>query len=164
MDVLLNDKKYEAANADIFFALGFPRILVVGETEKSNAADNKIASLGVLSTLKEIQSDVLKWIEFLYKHIAEQNGFVRVPEPYFTPISLADVTSLIQYANDMLEKGAISLDTAATFYGSDFETENDQRQYEQTNVVETPEMQKQVAPQVQVVEPETEDDENNIAD
>jgi hypothetical protein len=85
-----------------------------------------------------MQRDVLRWIEHLYREIAVANGFTRIPEPYFTSISLADVTSLIQYAKDMLASGTISQDTAAHFYGTDFETENEQRKYEQANMVEQP--------------------------
>lgn len=130
LDILMNDAKYNEANADIFFALGFPRILTVGETEKSNAADNKIAALGIIATLKSIQDDILQWVKYLYERIAEENGFTDIPEPYFAPIPLADVTQLIQYARDMIELGVISKDTAASFYGSDYDTERSQREYE----------------------------------
>lgn len=130
LEIIMNDAKYNEANADIFFAVGFPRILTVGETEKSNAADNKIAALGIIATLKSIQLDVLEWIKRLYTEVAEKNNISRIPEPYFTAIPLADVTQLIQYARDMLELGVISKDTAAAFYGSDHATETDQLFYE----------------------------------
>jgi hypothetical protein len=138
MDTLLNDSKYVEANADIFFALGFPRILTVGETEKSNAADNKIASLGIISTMKSIQSDIIEWVKTLYARIATENGFTKVPTPYFANIPLADITTLIQYARDMLELKVISRDTAAEFYGSDYETEQDQIEYEKPIEPATP--------------------------
>ena len=134
MDVLLDASKYVEANADIFFALGFPRILTVGETEKSNSADNKIASLGVLSALKQIQADILEWVKEVYARVALENGFSRVPTPYFTAISLADTTQLIQYARDMIESNVISHDTAAAFYGTDWETELDQLRYENKQI------------------------------
>jgi hypothetical protein len=134
MDALLDDRKYGQANADIFFALGFPRILTVGETEKSNSADNKIAALGILSTLRSIQRDILEWIKTVYERVADLNGFTRIPEPYLSPIQLADVTQLIQYARDMIELNVISRDTAAAFYGSDHETEIDQILYERDSI------------------------------
>lgn len=139
LDVLMDGAKYTEANADIFFALGFPRILTVGETEKSNAADNKIASLGIIATLKGIQSDVLEWVKRLYVDIAEKNDLNRIPEPYFSAIPLSDVAQLIQYARDMIELGVISKDTAASFYGSDYMTELDQREFEKDDFInETP--------------------------
>ena len=135
IEVLLDNSKYDAANNDIFFALGFPRILTVGETEKSNSADNKIAALGVLSTLKDVQKDVLEWVKHLYRQLAEANGFTKIPDPYFSAIPLADVTQLIQYASDLLDRGVISKDTASSFYGTDFEAESDQVTYESENTI-----------------------------
>lgn len=130
LEVLMDDAKYTEANADIFFALGFPRILTVGETEKSNAADNKIASLGILATLRTIQTDILEWVKRMYLEIAEKNNLIRIPEPYFAAIPLTDVSQLIQYARDMIELNVISRDTAASFYGTDNDSENEQIEYE----------------------------------
>ena len=138
LDIIMNEGKYVEANSDIFFALGFPRILTVGETEKSNAADNKIAALGILATLKTIQTDILEWVKQLYTDIAEKNDLKRVPEPYFAAIPLADVTQLIQYSRDMLEMGVVSRDTIAAFYGTDFDSEHEQTEYEDEIVPPAP--------------------------
>lgn len=163
-DTLLSNEKYDSANNDIFFALGFPRILTVGETEKSNSADNKIASLGVLSTLKDIQRDVLEWVKQLYRELAEANRFTKIPDPYFSAIPLADVTQLIQFARDMLENRVISKDTASSFYGTDFEFESDQIAYEDENSPEPPEIEEpqvtneRTTPVLDESEPEPSDD------
>lgn len=135
-DALLSDKKYDTANMDIFFALGFPRILLVGETERSNSADNRVAMLGTLSNIQEIQKDVIQWVKHLYHRVAEANNFTRIPEPYFSPVSLADASTLIQYMTNMLEKGVISKETAASFYSTDYDSEADQIRYEmETNPI-----------------------------
>lgn len=136
LDILMDATKYQEANADIFFALGFPRILTVGETEKSNAADNKIASLGIMATLKGIQNDILEWVKRLYADIAEKNDLNRIPEPYFSAIPLTDAAQLIQYAGEMITNGVISKDTACAFYGSDFDLELEQRTYEKESDIE----------------------------
>jgi hypothetical protein len=130
LDTLLDDTKYSEANADIFFALGFPRILTVGETEKSNSADNKIAALGVLSSMQHIQKDILQWVEHMYKDIALENAFTRIPTPTFSPINIADIAQLLQYARDMLELEVLSKDTVAGLYGADYDTERMQQEYE----------------------------------
>lgn len=135
-DALLSEKKYDTANMDIFFALGFPRILLVGETERSNSADNRVAMLGTLSTIQEIQKDIIQWVKHLYRRVAEANNFSRIPEPYFSPVSLADASTLIQYMSNMLEKGVISKETAASFYSTDYDSEADQIRYElETNPI-----------------------------
>ena len=136
LDTLLSDTKYKEANADIFFALGFPRILTVGETEKSNAADNKIASLGIMATINAMQQDVLLWVQYMYQRIAEENGFTRIPTPEFSPISLADAAQLLQYAGDMLDKKVISRDVIAGLYGTNFETQIQQYTREDAVVTE----------------------------
>jgi hypothetical protein len=80
--------------------------------------------------MKAIQSDILEWVKILYQRIAQENGFTKVPTPYFANIPLADITTLIQYARDMIELEVISRDTAAEFYGTDYETETNQIGYE----------------------------------
>lgn len=123
LDALLNEAKYAEPNSDIFLGLGFPRILTVGETAKSNAADNKIASLGPKATLEDLRESLLTWLKALFVELADINNFDRIPEPYFAPIVTTDMTALIQFANDTLNGGSISKDTVAQLYGSDYETE-----------------------------------------
>lgn len=138
LDALLNEAKYAEPNSDIFLGLGFPRILTVGETAKSNAADNKIASLGPKATLEDLRDALIAWLKALYKELAEINGFDIIPEPYFAPIVTTDMTALIQFANDTLNGGSISKDTVAQLYGSDYETEAGQIETEQEMGVLSP--------------------------
>ena len=123
LDALLNEAKYAEPNSDIFLGLGFPRILTVGETAKSNAADNKIASLGPKATLEDLRDALIVWLKALYRELADINGFDVVPEPYFAPIATTDMTALIQFAIEAQQAGAISKDTVAQLYNSDYETE-----------------------------------------
>lgn len=133
---LLSETKYVEPNREILFALGFPRIWINGETEKSNAADNNLASQGPLATIEDIRRTLILWLTQLYEKLAELNGFDRIPEVYFTPIIMADVANLIQYANDFYTAGAISLETIAEFYGKDFENENEQRTWERDRMLD----------------------------
>lgn len=133
---LLSETKYTEPNREILFALGFPRIWINGETEKSNAADNNLASQGPLATIEDIRGALLLWVTRLYEYLAELNNFDRIPEPYFTKIIMADVANLIQYANDFYTSGAISLETVAEFYGKDWENENEQRIWERDHIPE----------------------------
>lgn len=122
LDVLVNDAKYSEPNADIFLAMGFPRVLTVGETAKSNSSDSKIALLGPISTLSELRDALLAWAEWLYAIIGEVNN-MRPPQPFLTPIPLNDITSLIQFSISARQEKAISRDTIAQLYGSTFEDE-----------------------------------------
>lgn len=138
LEALLNEAKYSEPNADIFLALGFPRILTTGETLRSNSSDSKIASLGPKATLDDLREAILAWLEGLYQELAERNGFDRVPEPYFSPIATTDYTALVQFAIQAQQAGAISKDTVAQLYGSDFETEADQIESEIERAVPSP--------------------------
>jgi hypothetical protein len=125
VDALLNEAKYVEPNADIFLALGFPRILAVGETLRSNSTDNKMASLGPISTLNDIRDSILAWIEEFYAELAEKNGFSWYPKPFFSPIALQDITALTQLAIQAQQIGAISKDTIAQLYGTTYEDEQE---------------------------------------
>lgn len=144
LDALLNEAKYAEPNSDIFLGLGFPRILTVGETAKSNAADNKIASLGPKATLEDLRDAIIGWLKKLYRELADINNFDRVPDPYFAPIATTDMTALIQFAIEALTAGAISKDTVSQLYGSDYETEAGQIETEIEMAVPSPaELQQQ---------------------
>jgi len=155
LDVLLNEAKYAEPNADIFLAMGFPRILTTGETLRSNSSDSKIASLGPKATLEDMREAIIAWLRIMYATLAEKNGFKRYPEPYFAPIATSDYTALVQFAVDSMSKGAISKDTIAQLYGSDFETESGQITTEQESGVLTPdELQKKRDQEFQAQESE----------
>lgn len=147
-EALLSEDKYREPNLEIFFALGFPRIWVTGETEKSNSADNSLASLGPLATINDVRDSLIEWVRGFYEELAELNGFDKVPEPYFTPINMADIANLIQYAKDFFDKGAISLDTISALYNSDYETELEQRRVEKEKEQE---LLEQFAPPIEEV-------------
>lgn len=124
-DTLLDEGKYKEANSDVFLSMGFPRLWAVGENERSNSSDNKIASVGPIATLNSMRDDILVWVEHLYEELAELNGFTHYPDPYFMPISQASASELLQYAGTFLESGAISKNTVAVLYGSDYESEQE---------------------------------------
>lgn len=154
-DALLNEAKYNEPNADIFLGLGFPRILTVGETAKSNAADNKIASIGPKATLDDLREALTLWLRNLYLELAEINGFARIPDPYFAPIATTDITALIQFAIQALQAGAISKDTVAQLYQTDYQTEASEIESEIEMDVPSPtELQKQKDQEFQVQQSE----------
>lgn len=130
LDALLNESKYAEPNADIFLALGFPRILTVGESLRSNSSDSRIASLGPMATLTEVRDRLLSWIEWFYENLAERNNLTSWPKPYFSPIQFQDMTALTQFAIQAQQIGAISKDTIAQLYGSTYEEEQQKISFE----------------------------------
>jgi len=117
-------------NADIFLAMGFPRILTVGESLRSNSSDSRIATLGPMSTLTEVRERILSWIEWFYEDLAERNNMATWPKPYFSPIQFQDMTALTQFAIQAQQIGAISKDTISQLYGTTYEEEQQKISFE----------------------------------
>lgn len=138
LEALLSPVKYDEPNADVFLGLGFPRILTVGETLRSNSSDSKIASLGPRSTLEDLRELLIFWLEDLYMELAELNGFTTIPEPYLTPIQTMDYTALVQFAVAAMMSGNISRDDVAQLYGTDFESVASQREIESEYIQDNP--------------------------
>jgi hypothetical protein len=138
LEALLSPVKYDEPNADIFLGLGFPRILTVGETLRSNSSDSKIASLGPRATLEDLRDSLVTWLEGLYQELAELNGFTRIPEPYLTPIQTMDYTALVQFAVNAMIAGGISKNDLAQLYGTDYDTVQSQLEIEQSGITPTP--------------------------
>jgi|688.fasta_scaffold19541_11 hypothetical protein len=130
LDALLNESKYAEPNADIFLAMGFPRILTVGESLRSNSSDSRIATLGPMSTLTEVRERILSWIEWFYEDLAERNNMATWPKPYFSPIQFQDMTALTQFAIQAQQIGAISKDTISQLYGTTYEEEQQKISFE----------------------------------
>lgn len=124
LDALLSEQKYNEPNAEIFLAMGFSRVLLVGEALRSNSSQSVASTLGPVSTLNELRRGLLAWVRSLYHDLAEKNGFKNVPDPLFRPIPLGDIAALAQFAIQAAKIGALSKDTVAQYFGTDFETEN----------------------------------------
>lgn len=131
-EALLSDGKYIAVDSDIFMSVGFSRVLLTGETLRSNAATGDTIILGPLATLQEARNSILRWLRYLYERLADINGFSNVPEPFLPPLTMGDAKTLVQYASNALKDGAISRSLYAQLFGSDFNIELLQRQYEES--------------------------------
>jgi len=117
---LLDDTKYDSVNQDIVTALGFPRILIVGETLRTGAGSTEYALLGPTETMKDMRIQLLQYPKKIYKEIMEHNNFKTVPTPAFTPIHLQDIGKLGEVALNAFEHGVISKTTYGAFIGTDY--------------------------------------------
>ena len=120
MSALLDDVKYNSVNQDIWTALGFPRILVIGETARTGAGSTEYALLGPTETIKAMRTNLLEYPKALYKEIGEHNNFKNRPSPTFSTIHLQDIGKLAEVARGAYELGVISKTTFGEFIGTDF--------------------------------------------
>ena len=144
LEALLTPAKYEAVDSDIFMAMGFSRVLLVGESAKSNAGAGPQIILGPVSMLQEIRDRLLEWIRALYKELAEINNFTHTPAPFFDPLVASDMTTLVSNAPQALKSGVISKNTYAALYGTDFATEQRQIELEVKTIAESEVVDQQV--------------------
>lgn len=132
IDVLLDDKKYDTVNQDIMVALGFPRILITGETERSFASDPQIATLSPIQTMEHIQKKLLPIAEKIYHEMAKNNRVINtVPRIQFQPINLMSLQLFYEGLGKLYEEGNLSRQTHTEAYGFNLKEELKKRAEEQ---------------------------------
>lgn len=144
LEALLSPAKYEAVDADIYMAMGFSRMLLVGEAAKSNAGAGPAIILGPFAMLEELRWKLLEWVRYLYERLADENNFANVPDPMFEPLVQSDTTTLIANSAGALKAGVVSKDTIAQLYGTTFENEQRQIEYEVETVANSKNLDQQV--------------------
>ena len=120
---LLDDKKYLQVNQDIFFSLGFPRILTTGETERTQTSDPEFATLSPEKTMEFMQRKILKIIKGIVKEVATKNAFKTTPEVRFTNINLKAFANFLEGMRMLYDTGNISRTTLDKTFGLNFEEE-----------------------------------------
>lgn len=123
-ETLLSEEKYRNVNMDILFALGFPRVLIIGETERTGTATTEFSLFGPAETLRDMRSKLLEIITILYKEILERNPVLKsAPQPAFTPMRLHDVQKTSMIAKDAYDRGIISKTSYALMVDEDYNKE-----------------------------------------
>lgn len=135
LEALLSDAKYSEPNADILLGMGFSRVLLVGESLRSNSGGD-VSVLGPIATLQEVRANILVWIRAMYRRMAELNNFTTIPEPFFPAIRNADIYRFLEWGLAAVKMGSMSTDTLLQMFGSDFEAERIQKDAE--NAISTP--------------------------
>lgn len=120
---LLNDTKYKDINLDILFALGFPRILITGETDKSNTSNAEYAMLSPEKTMASLQHALLVIVENILDKVAEYNNFDNYAVPFFKPVNLKDFVRFFNVLYQLHQSATVSRKTLTEFIGIDFDKE-----------------------------------------
>lgn len=133
---LLDNEKYQTVNQDIMVALGFPRILITGETERSFASDPQIATISPIHTMYRIQKQLLPIAEKLYLEMQRNNKVIsQYPKIKFNPITVMSLSLLYEGIAELYNTGNISRRAYAEAYGYDIRVEFEQRK-EEADVIE----------------------------
>lgn len=121
LELLLSKDKYEAPDADIYMGMGFSRVLLVGESAKSNSGSGVTSVIGPLSSLEEARNSIIHWVNSFFKVLMEANKMSNVPTVYYHPISRVDITTLVQNVRDLIETQVVSPSFMQEQIGIDYE-------------------------------------------
>ncbi len=120
---LLDVNKYNDINQEILFGLGFPRVLITGEAQKSGASDSEIATLSPLKTAEGFRRKILEVIKDVCIQISKENGFTSVPTVTFKSINLHKFQDFLNGLVQLYNTASISRTSLGAEFGYDFDTE-----------------------------------------
>lgn len=127
IEALINDAKYKDINLDILFALGFPRILLTGETERSGSSDAEYAMISPLRTIEFIRKEVFSLVEKVVNDICKLNNIQKRVNFRFAPVNLHDAIKVFDMLFKLYETANISRESLSDALGYNIRTEFDKR-------------------------------------
>lgn len=133
---LLDEQKYVSVNQDIIYSLGFPRILITGESERTGTSDPQYAMMSPSRTMENFRKKILQVIKEVVRRVAEENNLKTAPEVKFKPLTLFDHGTLLQSLSDLYGAGNISRTTYASTLGYDWDDETALRKEEKDKLEE----------------------------
>lgn len=133
---LLNEQKYISVNQDIIYSLGFPRILITGESERTGTSDPQYAMMSPSRTMENFRDKIVVVIQQIVDRIAEYNNLKTSPTVSFEPLTLFDHQTLLKSLADLYAGGNLSRTTYAKTLGYSWEDETELRQAEKAKLSE----------------------------
>lgn len=125
---MLDSDKYKSINEDIMVALGFPRILITGETERSFASDPQIATISPLHTMEKIRDSLLPIVKHIFREMQDHNRIIEeYPIIKFKPLNLMSMSIFFEGLAALYEAGNLSRESHMEAFGYDFTTEQNKR-------------------------------------
>jgi hypothetical protein len=134
---LLDDSKYNSVNEDILIALGFPRILITGETQRSFSSDPNMATLAPTEAMRRVRDALMKIVDKVFMELSNLNSAIKtVPEVSFAPISLLSMSDFYSGIKELYSTGNLSRRSYAESFGFVFGEEMDRMESEEQQLRE----------------------------
>jgi len=127
--------RYDDINEEILFGLGFPRILITGESAKTGTSNPEVAIMSPVKTMESIRRKILKVIRDICKTVAEENSF-KVPMVKFTALNLHSFVDFMTNLEKLYNMSGVSRSSVAEYLGYDFEEEADKLETEEALIKE----------------------------
>lgn len=129
--IIMDDAKYKSVNHDIAIALGFPNILVTGETERSFVSDPQIATISPLQTMYRIRESIFPIIKRIIDTIVEDNKLGGTANVQFKPINMMAASQYVEGVKALFDSQGISIQDFAAVFGFDWFSQIEKLQDEQ---------------------------------
>ncbi|MCX8010062.1 MAG: hypothetical protein N3A61_02820 [Ignavibacteria bacterium] len=123
VSAIFNSQKYEEINNDVFFALGFPRILTVGETLRTQASNHELATKSPIKTMEKMQEDLIPIVKYIINKIRTKNNLTSNPSVRFKRVDFHQFSDFINGLFELRNQGGISLETLCNYFGIDYSDE-----------------------------------------
>jgi hypothetical protein len=136
MSSLLDDSKYKDVNRDIFYALGFPAILVTGETERSSASEAEYALLSPIKTMENFRYKLLKILNDILEETLDLNDLKLNTQLRFKPINLQALIDFYEILTKLYESGSLSREEYVAGMGYNLDDELEKLEGEKAKMEE----------------------------
>lgn len=133
--ILLNDKKYEDINQEILFGLGFPRVLITGESARSGTSDPELATLAPVKTMENFRRKIIEVIRDICIEVSLRNKFKSAPTVEFAGLNLHAFADFVAGLTQLYNASALSRTDLARVYGYDFLDQLDKLEVENKELV-----------------------------
>lgn len=128
---LLSDNgRYNDINEEILFGLGFPRVLITGESARSGSSDPEVAIMSPVKTMEILRRKILKIVKDICKTVAEENNF-KVPQVKFKALNLHSFVDFMNSLEKLYNMSGVSRTSVGEYLGYDFEEEADKLENEE---------------------------------
>jgi len=118
--ILSDTDKYSDINQEILFGLGFPRVLITGESSKTGTSDPELAMISPIKTMENFRRKIIEIIRDICIEVSIRNKFKRAPEVEFKALSLHSFKDFIEGLSKLYDTSSLSRTTLAKVYGVDF--------------------------------------------
>jgi hypothetical protein len=117
---ILDPKKYEQIDKDIFTALGVSETVLTGQGSYANSF---LSIKLLLEKLETIRTKLTHWLLFELKIIAERMKFRSLPQVRFGLMNLRDENAERKLITDLFDRGILSKETILEFYDLNYDHE-----------------------------------------
>lgn len=136
VSALLDEAKYRSVNQDISVALGFPRILITGETERTQTSDPDIATISPLNTMERIRESIFPIVNRIIDTIVKENNLGGQPIVEFKPINLMAMSDFVAGIAELYNTGNLSREDYDAAFGYSFYEQVEKRVEEKAIIAE----------------------------